>query len=138
MQLKGDEAGKCSVNPRDWTVDDVSAWLRKKGFAKFVDKFAEHKIDGQALLSSKMDLTTLKELGSGTLDRRLRLLNQIGALRRAHRVVNSTATSYSPTMSPRDAITPTTAADSATPPPLTIQDEREVSPLARCNTGSLF
>lgn len=34
----------------DWTCEDVSEWLDKRGYNKYVVTFKDHLIDGKALL----------------------------------------------------------------------------------------
>ncbi|KAI3654154.1 hypothetical protein MP228_000873 [Amoeboaphelidium protococcarum] len=69
-------------DPSKWSVDQVCQWLKRKGFHRFQDAFREQNIDGSVLLSSRIDMTALKQLGLGTLDKRLRLLNYISQLRK--------------------------------------------------------
>ncbi|KAH7108457.1 hypothetical protein BKA62DRAFT_682246 [Auriculariales sp. MPI-PUGE-AT-0066] len=77
------------VHPSEWSVDQVIAWLRARGFDDGVcDKFAEHEISGDVLL--ELDATILKdEIGIVQFGKRMRIANAIQELQRPPSIVSS-------------------------------------------------
>ncbi len=70
---------RAAGNPHDWSVKDVSQWLRLKKFTKCVASFEENDIDG-AQLAQGLDDTTLILLGANSGAERKRLQAEIGSL----------------------------------------------------------
>ena len=77
------------VHPSEWSVDQVVAWLRARGFDESVcDKFTEQEISGDVLL--ELDATVLKdEIGIVQFGKRMRIANAIQDLQRPPSVVSS-------------------------------------------------
>ncbi|GJN88147.1 hypothetical protein Rhopal_001104-T1 [Rhodotorula paludigena] len=68
------------ADPLDWTVDEVVAWGRQKGFDQLtLGKFAEHEISGDVLL--EMDVAMLKEIDLIAFGRRVHIYNAIKDLK---------------------------------------------------------
>ncbi|WFC94942.1 hypothetical protein MBRA1_001580 [Malassezia brasiliensis] len=73
-------APPASKNPEQWSVEEVLAWARAKGYdPQTIDKLAEHEISGDALLV--MDINMLKEIDIVAFGRRFHLANGIKELR---------------------------------------------------------
>ncbi|PFH47127.1 hypothetical protein AMATHDRAFT_50532 [Amanita thiersii Skay4041] len=69
-------------HPSEWSVADVAAWLKSKGFDQDVqDRFIEQEITGDVLL--ELDANLLKtEIGIMAYGKRVRIANAIADLRR--------------------------------------------------------
>eukprot|EP00300_Choanocystis_sp_HF-7_P018639 c20094_g1_i4.p1 GENE.c20094_g1_i4~~c20094_g1_i4.p1 ORF type:complete len:336 (+),score=82.63 c20094_g1_i4:38-1045(+) len=63
---------------KDWSVDQVVAWLRNEGFGEWTEKFARHEIDGDTLLLLTSD--DLKEIGVRRVGPRVDILDRIKVL----------------------------------------------------------
>jgi hypothetical protein len=74
----------------DWTVDNVSAWLRSQHLEALVEPFEENYVDGQLLL--ELDEEMLEELGiSSKLQRKRFLLRVEEAIENNITMVSKTA-----------------------------------------------
>ncbi|EJD50246.1 hypothetical protein AURDEDRAFT_160781 [Auricularia subglabra TFB-10046 SS5] len=77
-----------NVHPSEWTVEQVVAWLRSKGFDDGVcSKFFEHEITGDVLLD--LDANLHKELDIAAFGKRMRIANAIPELQRPPSIVSS-------------------------------------------------
>ncbi|KAH3732172.1 hypothetical protein Pelo_16998 [Pelomyxa schiedti] len=66
-----------------WTIDEVTAWLKEKGFAEFCPHFVENKINGSGLLVLlRSDLEHI--LGPGLVTKTIKLYSLIIELRGAY------------------------------------------------------
>ena len=77
------------THPSEWNVEEVSDWLRAKGFDDMVcDKFIEQEITGDVLL--ELDVGVLKsEIGILAYGKRIRIANAIAELRRPPSILSS-------------------------------------------------
>ncbi|KZV86236.1 hypothetical protein EXIGLDRAFT_725062 [Exidia glandulosa HHB12029] len=81
-------ASKPGGHPSEWSVEQVVAWLRSKGFDEGVcSKFTEHEITGDVLLD--LDANLLKELDIVAFGKRMRIANAIHELNRPPSIVSS-------------------------------------------------
>jgi len=66
-------------NPKNWSVDEVSDWLYRIGYASASKFFKDKNVNGEMLV--KMNLPTLREIGVSTLSERITLLHSILSLK---------------------------------------------------------